>query len=421
MQKLFSVRSMLFFVLLVLLVTVISFDSRAESALPLPKLIDKIQPAVISITTFNANGEPLSKATGFFINSTGTIITNRHAMVGSDSAVIKTHDNKEFQAEKILSEDTVHDLIKIQTNISTHKINFLKITEVLPVVGEKIVVIGSPMGLDQTVSDGIISSIRNMGEDGKILQLTAPISKGSSGSPVVNMSGDVVGIATFQYKVGQNLNFAIPGSYIANMKIGQSMTIPQWSSSVEQEVASHQENSATSIVNSYSLQDGFRNIRWGSSLFDIKKANPELKIDYKRTNEEFKYYYKKKDNRSISGVEWDRVRYVFSKTDNFCGANGEIRFELKDKEKAKLIYDDLYGKVLVKYGKPFHAEKSNREGYPFVYHSIWHIGNESVSITLEQLKGNNVYSDDGISSYISMLELTMGLFSKKGAGMDLGF
>lgn len=93
----------------------------------------------------------------------------------------------------------------------------LSINASLPEVGERVVVIGSPLGLEQTVSDGIVSAVREVSAFGTIIQITAPISPGSSGSPVVNMKGEVIGVATFQSMIGQNLNFAIPGERIAKL------------------------------------------------------------------------------------------------------------------------------------------------------------------------------------------------------------
>jgi len=73
--------------------------------------------------------------------------------------------------------------------------------------------------LEKTVSDGIISAIREVPGYGKLIQITAPISPGSSGSPVLNMKGEVIGIATFQMIEGQNLNFAIPSERIASLNL----------------------------------------------------------------------------------------------------------------------------------------------------------------------------------------------------------
>jgi hypothetical protein len=89
-------------------------------------------------------------------------------------------------------------------------------------------VIGSPFGLEQTVTDGIVSAVRASSEfGGTVIQITAPISPGSSGSPVINMKGQVIGVATFQIVKGQNLNFAIPAEKQLS-KLEKSKTLAEW-------------------------------------------------------------------------------------------------------------------------------------------------------------------------------------------------
>src|SRR5207248_11758035 len=85
--------------------------------------------------------------------------------------------------------------------------------------GESFVVIGNPYGLEGSVSNGIVSAVRQISGYGKIIQITASISPGSSGSPVVNMLGQVIGVATLQAAEGQNLNFAVPAERISQLKI----------------------------------------------------------------------------------------------------------------------------------------------------------------------------------------------------------
>src|SRR5439155_24690357 len=81
-------------------------------------------------------------------------------------------------------------------------------------------VIGNPLGLEGTVSDGLVSAVRDVPELGRMLQITAPVSPGSSGGPVVNMKGQVVGITRGLLKGGQNLNFAVPGDLVARLRSG---------------------------------------------------------------------------------------------------------------------------------------------------------------------------------------------------------
>jgi len=91
-----------------------------------------------------------------------------------------------------------------------------------------VVVIGGPLGLEKTAPDGIVSAVRDIPNFGKIIQITAPISPGSSGSPVINMKGEVVGVATFRVVEGQNLNFAIPGERVARLKSGEGEALAEW-------------------------------------------------------------------------------------------------------------------------------------------------------------------------------------------------
>ena len=122
------------------------------------------------------------------------------------------------------------DLLKLSVDIPRSSVSRLNLARSLPSIAESIVVIGSPYGLEQTISEGIISSVRDVPNVGKLLQISAPISSGSSGSPVLNMKGDVVGIVSFFFLGGQNLNFAIPTQYLLDLKPSETFkTISEWS------------------------------------------------------------------------------------------------------------------------------------------------------------------------------------------------
>ncbi len=193
----------------------------------LPVLIKKVEPSIVVILIYNQEGKILGQGSGFFINQEGDVITNSHVLQEASRAVIKTNDGKEYSVEKIVAEDMVGDLIQVSVNIPKETVRPLPIITTLPEVGERIVVIGTPLGLDKTVSDGIVSAVREIPGFGKIIQVTAPISPGSSGSPVINMKGEVIGVATFFIVAGQNLNFAIPGERIAQLAIHQGETLSE--------------------------------------------------------------------------------------------------------------------------------------------------------------------------------------------------
>ena len=197
------------------------------------KLVKEIQPAVVTIITYDKNKKPIGQGSGFFLDKKGHIVTNYHVLKGAYSAIVKAFDGKEYAVKLVLSETEEADLVKVLVDIPQDAVKFAQITRVLPQVGEDVLVIGSPMGLDQTVSAGIISAIRDIPTVGKIFQISAPISPGSSGSPVVNMKGQVIGVASFQMIEGQNLNFAVSGEQVLNLKRARkSKPLPEWSVSV---------------------------------------------------------------------------------------------------------------------------------------------------------------------------------------------
>jgi len=166
------------------------------------------------IHTYDRKDKPVGQGTGFFINKHGHAISNFHVFRGAHRAEVKLPSGT-YPVHKVLDEDPDSDLILFSVKIKSSKYRFISLVDRTPAVGERIVVIGNPLGLEATVSDGIVSAHRKLEPFGSVIQITSPISPGSSGSPVLNMFGEVIGVATFQFRQGQNLNFAIP---IANAK-----------------------------------------------------------------------------------------------------------------------------------------------------------------------------------------------------------
>ena len=193
----------------------------------LPALIKKAEPSIVVIVTYGKEGNMLGQGTGFFINQGGDVVTNAHVLEGASRAVVKTTDGKEHAVQRVVAEDKEGDLVRVSVEIPKEAVRPLPVSAGLPEVGERVMIIGTPLGLDKTVSDGIVSAVRDVPAFGKIIQVTAPISPGSSGSPVINMKGEVIGIATFFVVAGQNINFAIPGERIAKLAPGQEETLSE--------------------------------------------------------------------------------------------------------------------------------------------------------------------------------------------------
>ena len=206
----------------------ISLYSSSLAQENLPAIVKRIGPSVVVVQTYNKEGSALGQGSGFFINEKGNVITNRHVLEGASRAEVKTIDNKVYPVKEVLAEDKEGDLILISVAIPLEEVRPLPVSASLPEVGERVIVIGNPLGLEQTVSDGIVSAVREVPSFGKVIQITAPISPGSSGSPVVNMKGEVIGVATFQAVKGQNLNFSIPGKRVADLTPGKGIILADW-------------------------------------------------------------------------------------------------------------------------------------------------------------------------------------------------
>ena len=212
------------FVFLALFLAVMAVPvARAES--DLPAIVKRISPSVVGVICYDKDGEVISQGSGFFINKQGHIATNRHVLRSASRAEVKTAEGEVYPVTKTLAEDVDGDLMLVSVEILPEKVQPLTLSSSLPDVGENVVVIGSPFGLEQTVTDGIVSAVRDIQGFGHIIQITAPASPGSSGSPVVNMKGKVIGVASFQIVEGQNLNFAIPSERVTGLTRGRTSDV----------------------------------------------------------------------------------------------------------------------------------------------------------------------------------------------------
>lgn len=197
--------------------TKVGDSGKATKKKDLPTIINETKPSVVLIRTFSRDDKQIGTGSGFFITDTGDIISNRHVFRGAYRAEAETTKGK-FPITKVLDQDPANDLVRLSLGRTGQKFQPLKMGESMPEVGESIMVIGNPLGLESTVSNGIVSAKRKFPPFNFVIQITCPISPGSSGSPVMNMMGEVIGVATFQIVQGQNLNFAIPISQVKALK-----------------------------------------------------------------------------------------------------------------------------------------------------------------------------------------------------------
>jgi len=190
----------------------------------LPELVRRIKPSAVAIETFDARGEKLSRGSGFFIDS-DRIVTNRHVIEGAYRAEVHSSTGTVFPVKGVLAVDAEGDIALLKIDPPAAQVRPLPLDKTSPQEGESVVVIGNPLGLEGSVTNGIVSAVRDIPTFGRIIQITAPISSGSSGSPVVNMQGQVIGIATLQVTGGQSVNFAIPSERIATLQASTLMSL----------------------------------------------------------------------------------------------------------------------------------------------------------------------------------------------------
>ena len=188
----------------------------------LPTLVKRVKPAVVAITTYDANGEAVMTGSGFFLKP-GQVVTNLHVVRGSVRAEIKTLDGKGkmFPVNGVLAVDEEGDLALLSVEMPLERARVGELASELPDEGEAIFVIGNPLKLEGSVSDGIVSAVREVPNSYRIIQITAPISHGNSGSPVFNLRGQVLGVVTVKVTNGQNINLAIAAARVAELKTGQ--------------------------------------------------------------------------------------------------------------------------------------------------------------------------------------------------------
>lgn len=212
------------------------------------ELFRELSPAVVTI--FVKKGDAQGGGTGFLIDEFGTIVTNHHVIDGAEHAKIKFINGASFENIDVLVDDRQADLAILSIDIKKPVEGGAAPTDVKPIrlgdsekitVGERAIAIGNPLGLEHTLTDGLISA-RRLYEGRQWIQISVPISPGNSGGPLFNMRGEVIGINTAQlggpFARAQNLNLAVPvddlkrlmkPSYPNKRKLGDPNTFSgQW-------------------------------------------------------------------------------------------------------------------------------------------------------------------------------------------------
>lgn len=189
------------------------------SAVKPSQIFDNYNEAVVLVQTYDEKGNLVGFGSGFNIHEEGVVVTNLHVIFSGASYIeIKFPKHGTYDEVQILGfSDTESDLALL--GFEGKGLPTVNFREPAPVTtGDKIYTIGSPEGFVNTLSEGMVSGVRDI-EGASFLQITAPISEGSSGGPVFNEKGEVVGVTTMMSKAGQNLNFAVDINEVSNVEI----------------------------------------------------------------------------------------------------------------------------------------------------------------------------------------------------------
>ena len=224
-------------------------------------LYKRVLPSIATLSVVQKDGKS-SLGTGFLAYKPGLMVTAWHVIENAKTVTAKFSDGEEFECTGIVDKDVNRDIAVIRVKAVGKPL--LAVADEKPDVGSKAFVVGAPRGLDFSISDGIVSQVDTI-EGKKVIQYTCPSSPGNSGGPLLDSSGKVRGVVSFLLRDSQNLNFAIPVSYVSGLDLTLA-TIP-WESVVVTPVKSSRAN----VLDTRNFEDavilGLRMQQTGMVLF----------------------------------------------------------------------------------------------------------------------------------------------------------
>jgi hypothetical protein len=195
-----------------------------SDALSTAELFRRCSPSVATLIVTRKDGRT-SQGTGFLVSAGGEVLTNFHVVDNAESVQVYFSETLWHSAKRIVAQDPEKDLALLWIERVSPSLPYLQISQAKIPEGSDLVVIGTPRGFEKTVSTGIVSGYRTRGTT-SLIQITAPISSGSSGSPVFETSGKVIGLAIGTLQDAQGMNFAVDGKEIADFLRGRPFKMP---------------------------------------------------------------------------------------------------------------------------------------------------------------------------------------------------
>jgi tetratricopeptide (TPR) repeat protein len=193
-------------------------------------LVQRVQPAVVRLRLLGPQRREAGLGSGFIISG-GHVASARHGLLAADGAEVELRDGRVLAVLGVVADDPVHDLVLLAVAWphGAPDVVPLPLAAQPPPVGARVTVFGSPLGLEATVADGLVSAVGELPGLGPVLTISAPISPGSSGGPVVDARGQVVGVVRGKRPGGENLNFAAAATDLAALVVGTPVPVATWS------------------------------------------------------------------------------------------------------------------------------------------------------------------------------------------------
>ena len=194
--------------------------------MPAEAIFQQSADAVFMLETFDVNGESIRTGSGFFVSADGLAVTNLHVIQNAASATITLYNGEVYPVRGVHAFSEEFNLAIISIDSDKSGWDYLNYADSdLIETGNSVYVIGSPLGFINSMSAGIISSIKREIANENLIQFTSPISFGSGGSPLLNTRGQVIGVTSSSFSYGQNLNLAVPINNIKALQPGECITL----------------------------------------------------------------------------------------------------------------------------------------------------------------------------------------------------
>ncbi len=211
---------------LVSLISICMLAVVGQPTLTTAQIAQRVSPSVVVIQGKTNSGSIVGS--GFILSKDGKIVTNLHVIKDLKSATVQLSGGEVFDSITVLGTDERRDLAIVR--IAGFDLPPLALGNSNAVsVGEPVVIVGSPRGLEGTVTAGILSSVRDSGDGFKVLQTDAAVNPGNSGGPLVNGKGQAIGVVSFKFRSSEGLNFALPVNYVSGLlnELHEPMSLDQ--------------------------------------------------------------------------------------------------------------------------------------------------------------------------------------------------